>query len=121
MPSRATPKRRMPANSRAIGRVIAVRESELTFVNGADGTLSEQQRLDEAVHGALEQLPRAVRPLGTVLPGKAEEVLINEAEKGVDLLFLGSHGYGTVLRAMVGSVSSELMRSSPCPVLVVPR
>jgi nucleotide-binding universal stress UspA family protein len=39
----------------------------------------------------------------------------------VDLLVTGSHGYGPVRRALLGSVSTQLMRSCPCPLYVVPR
>jgi nucleotide-binding universal stress UspA family protein len=39
----------------------------------------------------------------------------------LDLLVIGSRGYGPVRRRMLGGVSAEVMRSAPCPVLVVPR
>jgi nucleotide-binding universal stress UspA family protein len=40
---------------------------------------------------------------------------------GLDLLVVGSRGYGPRRGALAGSVSTELMRTAPCPVLVVPR
>jgi nucleotide-binding universal stress UspA family protein len=40
---------------------------------------------------------------------------------GVDLLVLGSRGFGPVMRLLIGSVSSRVIREAPCPVLVVPR
>lgn len=39
----------------------------------------------------------------------------------LDLLVVGSRGYGPIRHALLGGVSSEVMRRSPCPVLVVPR
>lgn len=39
----------------------------------------------------------------------------------VDLLVVGSRGYGFLGRVLAGSVSTELIRSAPCPVLVAPR
>jgi nucleotide-binding universal stress UspA family protein len=39
----------------------------------------------------------------------------------LDLLVAGSRGYGPSGRASLGSVSTALLRSLPCPVLVVPR
>lgn len=39
----------------------------------------------------------------------------------IDVLFVGSRGFGPVRRVLLGSVSSQLMTSSTCPVLVVPR
>ena len=38
---------------------------------------------------------------------------------GADVIVIASHGRGTVVRAVLGSVASNLLRTSPCPVLVV--
>ena len=38
-----------------------------------------------------------------------------------DLLMVGSRGYGPLGRTLLGSVSSGLIHTAPCPVLVVPR
>jgi nucleotide-binding universal stress UspA family protein len=53
--------------------------------------------------------------------GDPVRMLMHEADAGLDLLVLGSRGYGPVRRVLLGSVSTELVRSAPCPVLVVPR
>jgi hypothetical protein len=37
-----------------------------------------------------------------------------------DMIVVGSHGFGAVKRLFLGSVSTELTRTSPVPVLVVP-
>ncbi len=42
------------------------------------------------------------------------------AELGTDLVFMGTHGYGPVLRNLFGSVTSEVIRTLPLPVVVVP-
>lgn len=39
----------------------------------------------------------------------------------LDLLVVGSRAHGRAMRAALGSVSSELMRICPCPLMVVPR
>ena len=39
----------------------------------------------------------------------------------LDLLVVGTRSHGRILRAALGSVSSELMRTCPCPLVVVPR
>ena len=55
-----------------------------------------------------------------MLHGPAAEALAEEA-KDLDLLILGSRGYGPVKGALLGSVSAKLMGSAPCAVLVLPR
>ena len=50
---------------------------------------------------------------------EATELALQGVE--LDLLVVGSRGYGPLRRTLVGSVSGELVRTAPCPVLVVPR
>ncbi len=60
---------------------------------------------------------------------KAEAVLeqgepaaaITASAVDLDLLVIGSRGYGPLRRTLLGAVSAEVMRTSPCPVVVVPR
>jgi nucleotide-binding universal stress UspA family protein len=60
---------------------------------------------------------------------KAEAILeqgepaaaITASAVDLDLLVIGSRGYGPVRRTLLGAVSAEVMRTSPCPVVVVPR
>lgn len=55
------------------------------------------------------------------MDGQAGPALVRAAEEGVDLLVLGSRGYGPIARALLGSVSHHAIQNAPCPVLVVPR
>ncbi len=45
------------------------------------------------------------------------------ADQGVelDLIVIGSRGYGPLRGALAGAVSAEVMRAAPCPVVVTPR
>ena len=58
---------------------------------------------------------------GRRLDGAPAPVLAEACEDGVDLLVVGSRGYGPAMRVLLGSVSTKLINSAPCPVLVVPR
>lgn len=44
-----------------------------------------------------------------------------EASSDLDLLVMGSRGYGPLGRVLLGSVSTKVMRSAACPVVVIPR
>lgn len=55
------------------------------------------------------------------MDGLAGPALVRAAEEGVDLLVLGSRGYGPLARVLLGSVSRHAAQNAPCPVLVVPR
>ena len=43
------------------------------------------------------------------------------AANQADLVVVGTHGYGPVKRLLLGSVCDQLLRSTSCPVLTVPR
>jgi nucleotide-binding universal stress UspA family protein len=73
------------------------------------------------VYDAVAELPSKLRALPVIDRGDPVQKLLEEAEVGVDLLVLGSRGFGPVMRLLVGSVSSRVIRAAPCPVLVVPR
>lgn len=58
---------------------------------------------------------------GRRLDGSPAATLAGACEDGIDLLVAGSRAYGPVMRVLLGSVSTQLVRMAPCPVLVVPR
>jgi nucleotide-binding universal stress UspA family protein len=87
----------------------------------ADSVESAEARAQAQLDAALGRIGGDTRPLGIKRRGEPATVLSDEAEKGLDLLVVGSRGYGPLLRAVLGSVSSKLMRFASCPVLVVPR
>ncbi|XP_060167276.1 universal stress protein A-like protein isoform X2 [Lycium barbarum] len=52
--------------------------------------------------------------------GDARDVICQVAEKlHVDMLVVGSHGYGVIKRAFLGSVSNHCAQNVKCPVLIV--
>ena len=52
--------------------------------------------------------------------GSADDVLVTESED-VDLLVIGSRGYGPLGAVLMGSTSSALARAARCPILVTSR
>lgn len=55
------------------------------------------------------------------LDGDPAIELTRECAEGVDLLVVGSRGYGPLARVLLGSVSREIVQDAPCPVLVARR
>lgn len=52
--------------------------------------------------------------------GKAWKVIVKEAEtEKVDLIAMGSHGYGAIVGSLLGSVSQNVLHGAPCSVLIV--
>lgn len=56
----------------------------------------------------------------TLRTGDAADELVDAAGE-LDLLILGSRGYGPLGRVLMGGVSAKVMRQAPCPVMVIPR
>jgi nucleotide-binding universal stress UspA family protein len=76
-----------------------------------------QERLDEAA----KRVPEDIDVQTELLDGGPPSALLSEAAERVDLLCLGSRGYGPICRVLLGSVSTRLVKHAPCAVLVVPR
>jgi universal stress protein A len=56
----------------------------------------------------------------TVLEGHPADVIVDHADaKKADLIVMGSVGRGGLKRLLVGSVAERVVRTAPCPVLVV--
>ena len=56
----------------------------------------------------------------TVDGSPTESILRYAEEFGADLIALGIHGRGGLLRAVIGGVADKVVRGASCPVLVVP-
>lgn len=73
-----------------------------------------QQVADELRAGGLDATALLVQ-------GPTVETILAEAERlAVDMIVMGSHGYGALHRALLGSVSEGVLRRSSRPLLIVP-
>jgi nucleotide-binding universal stress UspA family protein len=81
----------------------------------------------DAVRGGLESaLEEAAGELAdvaveTTVRSGDPALELAEASSDLDLLVVGSRGYGPIRRALLGDVASPLMRTAACPTLVAPR
>jgi nucleotide-binding universal stress UspA family protein len=55
----------------------------------------------------------------TIQPGPAADLLRSSLADGATLGVVGSRGRGPVRAALLGSVSADLVRAAPCPVVIV--
>ncbi|MFP5366741.1 MAG: universal stress protein [Actinomycetes bacterium] len=68
---------------------------------------------------ALKEVESGAVPVtGDVVQGHPATVLLKAAEDA-DLLVVGSRGFGGFTGLLLGSVSTQVLHHSPCPVLVV--
>ncbi len=64
---------------------------------------------------------RAEKIVTDALYGDEADAILKEAkQRKPDLIVVGRRGHGTLMRLLVGSVSSKIVALSPYPVLVVP-
>ena len=77
---------------------------------------------NEIVDDAVAQLQeREVNARGLVLPGDSARVILETAvQEEVSLIVIGTRGPANMAELVLGSVSVEVLRHAPCPVLVVP-
>ena len=76
-----------------------------------------QRVLDQAAEG----VSRDVATESRVAMGRAGQALVHASTDDVDVLVMGSRGYGPVRSVLLGSVSRQVIANASCPVIVVPR
>ena len=80
----------------------------------------ENRRGRELLEDATSQLPDHVEYVTELLEGPAADAIVGVAKaRGADAIFVGSRGLGRV-RAVLGSVSHDVLHLSDRPVVVVP-
>jgi nucleotide-binding universal stress UspA family protein len=84
-------------------------------------TLALPQDVDDIQRQAIDEIDPPIPIRRRVLEGPTAEALADACREDVDLIVVGSRGYGMVERALLGSTSTTLINEAPCPVLVVPR
>ena len=81
--------------------------------------------LDETLdHGeavAKEMATNALTIEKQTLSGNPGDALVTETDDGVGLLVMGSRRHGALRRALLGSVSTHVLRHAHCPVVITPR
>jgi nucleotide-binding universal stress UspA family protein len=77
--------------------------------------------LEEAAAVVHDQTHGEVDTESLALHGDPASALIAQSDGGVGMLVMGSRGHGPIRRALLGSVSTKVVRNCRCPVIVTPR
>jgi nucleotide-binding universal stress UspA family protein len=87
----------------------------------AELTQAEHKRVNELLATVATAACAAGLSCTTVLADgfAVEEICDVASERDSQLIVVGSHGWGAARRLLSGSVSTGLVHSAPCPVLVV--
>lgn len=95
--------------------------------SGAALAVDPTELFEEGKRAATAALERAraqlsaARVESVVVEGDPARSIVERAEAGhVDLIAMSTRGEGGLKRALLGSVADEVVRSAPCPVLLVP-
>ena len=94
----------------------------LDYFKDLDVALRKQARntLDRAIQMLKSKLDKSISIDGVLLPGPPRTLILDEAENWrPDLIVLGSHGYRTWERFLLGSVSQAVVSHAKCSVEVV--
>lgn len=102
-------------------RVISVYPAPEPQSNPALGPPSAHEQMRDTLREVVGELPASLRAEPRFRHGDVVDVLTAESELGLDLLVMGSRGYGPVLSVLLGSVSEQTMRRARCPVVIAPR
>lgn len=114
--------------AKASGAQLRVLSVVATAVPAAYPTAYEPEWIERAQQSRREEVERAQRTVeelgvqatGDIVIGSPIDALV-ELSRGVDLLVVGSRGWGPVRRLLLGSTSDGLVREAACPVIAVPR
>jgi nucleotide-binding universal stress UspA family protein len=79
-----------------------------------------EQRAAKELEAAVAKLDGEPRAEGIFGVGNAAEILAQASEQ-LDLLLVGSRGYGPLHSVLVGGVAGRVVREAACPVIVLPR
>jgi nucleotide-binding universal stress UspA family protein len=92
---------------------------ELVTTTSTTGTIEGlDTRARRAIDGAVDALGGEVEVAVRAGVGKAAEDLVNHSGN-MDLVVLGSRGYGPPRTMLLGSVSSQVIPEALCPVMIL--
>ena len=89
------------------------------------GITVTQEQLDQNGELALDATLTGIDSEGVVIQKRVESghpvtIIIDQIKKdNIDLVIMGSHGYGAIAGSVLGSVSQRVLQKASCPVLII--
>lgn len=102
-------------------RMFVAEETGYGLLLPYESLMDSHRELTEYLESLTEKLPRDDFSLQTkVIEGDDASVIVRTAvAENADIIIMSTHGYSGLTRWMLGSVSEKVLRSTPCPVMVV--
>ncbi|HEX6653141.1 MAG TPA: universal stress protein [Thermoleophilaceae bacterium] len=104
---------------------VAVPPPRTVGKGGETGWHALLEAIEEQARGRISEarqaVPDGVEVEATLISGDPVEALAGSADRPGTVMVIGSRGYGPLRRVLLGSVSTPLVRSASCPVIVTPR
>jgi nucleotide-binding universal stress UspA family protein len=110
-------------------RLRVIRAFQPTYYDVAPGAIAMggiayndtlQGRASEELDAAVAKIDSEPRPEAFFAVGSAARILVDASEQ-LELLLVGSRGYGPLHSVVVGGVAGRVVREAACPVIVLPR
>ncbi|HEX8629384.1 MAG TPA: universal stress protein [Catenuloplanes sp.] len=95
--------------------LLGGRDAQRAYVDSA------RESFQAALDRAVARVDGGVPATAALLEGDVVDALAALDDRDVDVLVVGSRGYGPLRRVLLGGTSSRLIRRAACPVMVVPR
>ena len=93
-------------------------DSQSTSDQGRQEFPLEYKDLQKEVDGLRQS---GIDTKGLLSQGSVVDVILQKSKQlGIDIIIVGTHGHGGVHHMIFGSVSEGVLRSTSCPVLVIP-
>jgi nucleotide-binding universal stress UspA family protein len=112
---------RLATAASAALRVITVYPGASPVEAPEPGIVTQHALMQETLHRTVADLPSELRAEPRFLCGSVPSVLAEQSDLGVDLIVMGSRGYGPIRSFWLGSVSEDLIRLSARPLVITPR
>jgi nucleotide-binding universal stress UspA family protein len=83
----------------------------------------DKEVAQQAMESYCQTLPDGLKPVDVIVTegSPTKEILEHLEQEPFDLTVVGSHGYGPVMRVLLGSTSEHVLAHAPASVLIVPQ